>query len=185
MNRSLIRAITLLISLAALAWMSPALAEYRIGPADVLHVSVWKNEALSRSIPVRPDGKISLPLVNDVQAAGLTPMELRERLAQKLSDYMPNPEISVIVEEVHSYSVSVIGEVNAPGHYELKSHATVLSVLAQAGGFTEFASRSRVAVLRPDGQGMRRIRFDYDKVVTSSDAQGNVLLQPGDIVLVP
>jgi polysaccharide export outer membrane protein len=97
---------------------------YRIGPEDMLHISVWKNEAMSKIVPVRPDGKISLPLVNDVQAAGLTALELRQELTQKLAEYIPNPEVSVIVSDVRSFKVSVMGEVARPGRFELKSWTT-------------------------------------------------------------
>lgn len=158
---------------------------YRIGPEDVLQISVWNNEAMSRTAPVRPDGKISLPLLNDVAAAGLTPMELRERLMQRLVEYMPHPEVSVIVTEVRSFKVSVIGQVPKPDRYELKSAATVMDVLALAGGFTEFASRSRIVVIRANGQKTERIPFDYEKVRTGDPKQVNFNLRPGDIVLVP
>src|SRR5690349_1261036 len=140
-------------------------AEYRIGPADVLHVSVWKNESVSRTVPVRPDGNISLPLANDIRAAGLTPMELRDAVKKKLRAYIPDAEVSVIVTEMHSYAVSVLGEVKEAGRYEMKSSATVLDVLAQAGGVTEFASRSRIFVLRGSGANAKRIPFDYDRVI--------------------
>jgi polysaccharide export outer membrane protein len=156
--------------------------EYRIGPEDVLQVSVWKNEALTRVVPVRPDGKISLPLLNDVQAAGLTALELRESLAQKLADYMPNPEVSVIVSDIRSFKVSVLGEVAKPGRYELKSWTTVLDVLAMAGGFTQFASPSRIVILQPNGKGMKRIPFNYNRV---AGEQENFYLRNGDIILVP
>src|SRR5206468_4817575 len=109
--------------------------DYRIGPEDVLDIAVWHNEAMSRTVPVRPDGKISLPLLNDIQAAGLTPMQLRDALSKKLEEYMPTPEVSVIVKEVHSFKVSVVGEVKRPGRHELKSQATVLDILALAEGF--------------------------------------------------
>lgn len=158
---------------------------YRVGPEDVLQVSVWGNEAVSRTVPVRPDGKISLPLLNDVQAAGLTPMELRAELTRRLAEYMPSPEISVSVTEVKSFKVSVIGAVAKPGRYELKSWATVIDVLAMAEGFTEFASRSRIVVLRSDGQKVQRLPFDYDKVVSGGAGQANFYLRPADIVLVP
>lgn len=161
-----------------------ALGEYRIGPADVLQISVWKNESLTRTLPVRPDGMISLPLINEVRAAGLTPGQLRELLRERLSAYMPNPEISVIVEEVHSHSVSILGEVKKPGRFELKGRTTVLNVIAQAEGFSEFASKSNITILRQDGDKMKRIRFDYDEIV-SNGKQQNVILQPGDIILVP
>src|ERR671934_1550287 len=124
---------------------APISAEpYRIGPEDLLAITVWKNDAMSRTLPVRPDGMISLPLLDDVQAAGLTPMELRDVLVKKLTDYMPAPEVSVIVNEVRSFKVSVMGEIARPSRYELKSVTTVLDVLAQAGGFNQFANRSRI-----------------------------------------
>jgi polysaccharide export outer membrane protein len=155
---------------------------YRIGPEDVLQVAVWKNEAMSRTMPVRPDGKISLPLLNDVQAAGLTALELREVLTKKLAEYMPSPEVSVIVADVRSFKVSVMGEVARPGRFELKSWTTVLDVLALAGGFTQFATRSRIVILHPDGATMKRIPFNYNKLAAE---QENFYLQNGDIVLVP
>ena len=163
----------------------PGSVEYTIGPEDVLKISVWKNESLSQTVPVRPDGKISLPLLNDVQAAGLTPMQLRDILIKKLVEYVPAPEVSVIVEGVHSFKVSVIGEVKRPGRYELKSRATVLDVLAQAEGFTEFASRSRIVILRPEGKTLKRVPVNYNKVVSGDGEGQNLFLQPGDIVLVP
>ena len=155
---------------------------YRIGPEDLLLISVWKNETLSRSVPVRPDGKISLPLLNDVQAAGLTALELRAVLAKGLAEFMPSPEVSVIVSDVRSFKVSVIGEVAKPGRYELKSWATVLDVLAMAGGFTQFASRSRIVILQSDGKTMKRIPFNYNKI---AGEQENFYLRNGDIILVP
>lgn len=159
--------------------------EYRIGPTDVVHISVWNNEPLSRTGPVRPDGKISLPLLNDVTAAGLTPMELRAVLMRLLTEYLPHPEVSVMVTEVNSFKVSVIGQVPKPDRYDLKGRATVMDVLAMAGGFTEFASRSRVVVLRANGQKTERLPFDYDKVRSGDGAQANFYLRPGDVVLVP
>jgi polysaccharide export outer membrane protein len=155
---------------------------YRIGPEDLLHISVWKNEALSRAVAVRPDGKISVPLLNDVQASGLTALELREILARKLAEYIPSPEVSVIVSEVRSFKVSVIGEVVRPGRFELRSWATVLDALALAGGFTQFAARSRIIILHPEGTTMKRIPFNYNKL---TGEQENFYLRNGDIVLVP
>jgi polysaccharide export outer membrane protein len=159
--------------------------KYRIGPEDVVEVSVWNNTALTRTVPVRPDGNISLPLLNDVPAGGLTSMELREVLMHRLAEYMPTPEVSVIVREVHSFKVSVIGEVKKPDRYELKSRATVLDVLAMAGGFTEFAARTRVVVLRHEGADIKRVPFNYNAIVSADGERANFLLQPGDIVLVP
>jgi polysaccharide export outer membrane protein len=157
--------------------------DYRIGPEDLLQITVWKNEAMSREVPVRPDGMISLPLLNDVPAAGLTPMQLRESLIKRLSEYIPSPEVSVIVQAVRSPKVSILGQVVHPGRYDLKGRTTVLDLLAQAGGLNEFAARSRIVVLRANGPKTERIRFDYDKAM-SDGARQNFDLRAGDIVLV-
>jgi polysaccharide export outer membrane protein len=170
---------------AAAPAANPALDPYKIGPEDMLNISVWKNDALSRSVQVRPDGMISMPLLDDVGAAGLTPLQLRDVLAKRLAEFMPNPEVSVIVADVRSFKVSLLGEVARPGRYELKSWTTILDVLAQAGGFNQFAARSRIVVLRPTGKTMTRIPFNYNKVVSSGGEVENFYLQPGDIVLVP
>jgi polysaccharide export outer membrane protein len=159
--------------------------EYRIGPADVLRISVWKNEELSRTVPVRPDGTISLPLLNDVQAAGLTPMQLRDVLSRRLEEYVPRPQLSVIIQEVHSHAVSVLGEVGRAGRYELKGRSTVLDAIAYAGGITAFARRSRILILRHEGDAVKRISFDYDKATSAEGAQGNIFVRPGDIIVVP
>jgi len=156
---------------------------YRIGPEDILQISVWKNDTLTRTVPVRPDGKISLPLLNDLQAAGLTALELREVLTRKLAEYMPSPEVSVIVSDIRSFKVSVLGEIGRPGRYELKSWTTVLDLLALAGGFTQFAARSRIVILQPDGKTMKRIPFNYNKALAGE--QENFYLRNGDIILVP
>ena len=170
--------------------------DYVIGPQDVLDIAVWDNEQISRTVPVRPDGKISLPLLDDVPAAGLTPIQLRDFLKTALAPYIPIPTVSVIVQEVHSFKVTVIGEVKTPDRYELKGRSTVLDVLAMAGGFTEYAARNRIIVIRRQGTGTRQIPFAFDKLVagnsrhgsspkSDSDVQHNFDLEPGDIILVP
>jgi len=158
--------------------------EYRIGPEDVIEIAVWKNEAVSRTIPVRPDGLISLPLLNDVQAAGLIPMELRRVLAEKLAAFVPNPEISVIVQQVHSAKVSVFGEVAHPGRYELKGPTTVLEILANAGGLTPFASRSEIFLLRPQGNGTERIGIDRGRLLRDGGRE-NLTVRGGDLIFLP
>jgi polysaccharide export outer membrane protein len=159
--------------------------DYRIGPEDLLDISVWKNPELSRTVPVRPDGKVSLPLVNDIQAAGLTPTALRQQLIERLSEYIPAPEVAVIVREVHSMKVAVVGSVKTPGRYELKSAATVLEMIALAQGFTDFASRDRIVILRQENGGeAKRIPFNYRKVA-AGDEQANLVVQSGDIIVVP
>ncbi len=167
---------------------------YRIGPEDTLAIAVWQNEDLTRTVPVRPDGKISLPLVNDVQVAGLTAMEVRELLKERLAEYAPGAEISVIVAEVNSFKVSVMGKVQRPDRYLLKGPTTVLDVLALAGGFQDFANEEKVVVLRPEpffvqgrqaGQTFRRLYLNYKKVIAAGGETENFALQPGDIVVVP
>jgi polysaccharide export outer membrane protein len=168
-----------------LAPKEPSLEEYRIGPEDLLQISVWKNEAMSRVVAVRPDGMISLPLLDDVKAAGLTPMQLRDLLAHKLAEYVPSPSVSVIVNEVRSFKVSVIGEVVRPARYELRSRTTVLDVLSMAGGFNQFATRTRIVILRQDGPKRNRISFNYNRVMSGDGDEENLYLRPGDIILVP
>lgn len=161
--------------------------EYLIGPGDLLEVAVWDNTAISRTVPVRPDGKISLPLLHDVQAAGRTPMQLQELINQSLTTYIETPAVSVIVKEVHSFKVSVIGQVKTPGRFELAGHATVLDVLAMAGGLTEFADRGRIVILRQEETLTKQIPFAYDKLVSRNDSSGsqtNFFLQPNDIIVV-
>jgi polysaccharide export outer membrane protein len=171
-------------SLAAQTPDAPAL-DYSIGPEDVLDIAVWNNTEITRTVPVRPDGKISLPLVNDVQAAGLTPMQLRATLIEALKNYMPSPTVSVIVREIHSFKVTVIGEVKTPGRYELKSRSTVLDVLAMAGGLSQYAARGRIVVLRQGGAEARELPFPYDKLTGKNAGSENFCVKPGDVILVP
>jgi polysaccharide export outer membrane protein len=163
----------------------PDLPEYRIGIEDVLDVAVWNVAELQKTVPVRPDGKISLPLVNDVVAAGLTPMELRDLLTKKIATYVQNPDVSVVVREIRSLKVSVIGQVHSPGRYDVKGPSTVLDALALAGGFTEFAGRRKIMILRSTGATVQHLRFDYDAAVSKGSVKNNMLVRPGDIVVVP
>lgn len=163
------------------------LMEYIIGPSDVLSITVLNQDAMNRTVTVRPDGMISFPLIEDVNAAGLTPAQLEELMTTSLSDYIEliPGELSVTVDEVHSYTVSVLGEVRNPGRFEFANSATVLDALAEAGGLTEFASADEIVILRTEADGIRRIRFNYKKLM--KDPQSNVELSifPGDTVLVP
>lgn len=163
------------------------LMEYIIGPSDVLSISILNQEALNRTVTVRPDGMISFPLIEEVNAAGLTPDQLEEMMTASLGEYVEliPGELSVTVDEVHSYTVSVLGEVRNPGRFEFTNSATVLDALAEAGGLTEFASADDIVILRNEADGLRRIKFDYKKLI--KDPQRNVELgiYPGDTVLVP
>jgi polysaccharide export outer membrane protein len=159
--------------------------DFVIGPEDLLQVSVWKNESLSRQLPVRPDGKISMPLLHDIQASGLTPMQLRDKISAALAEFMPNPEVSVTVLEVRSYRVSVLGEVQKPGVLQLKAPTTVLEAIALAGGFRDFASPSKIVIFRKrDGGQTERLRFNYNRAVGAA-GEDNVTLRSGDVVVVP
>jgi polysaccharide biosynthesis/export protein len=171
--------------LAGPAMGVPVASDYIIGPEDLLQVSIWKNEAMSRTLPVRPDGKISLPLLHDITAAGLTPLQLRDKIAAALAEFMPNPEVSVSVMQVNSYRVSVLGEVQKPGVLQLKAPTTVLEALALAGGFRDFASPSKIVIFRKDASGQtQRLRFNYNRAV-GGGGEDNVSLKSGDVVVVP
>jgi polysaccharide export outer membrane protein len=158
--------------------------DYRIATGDVLDIVVWENEKLSRSVPVRPDGWISLPLVNDVRAAGLTPMELQSQLAARLTEYISSPVVSVIVASVKGFQVSVLGEVRSPGRYTFEGPATVLDAIASAAGFNEFASKDDTYLLRPKRGAYDRIPIKYSQLGREG-ATVNVVLKPGDILIVP
>ena len=156
---------------------------YRIRPGDVLEIVVWKNPDLTRSVIVRPEGMISLPLINDVPASGLTPLELRELLIKNISEYVPNPEVSVLVTQSHG-AISLIGEVQNPGRFEIQGRTSVLEALALAGGLSEFASSSGIYVLRPGEAEKEKIPFNYKRAL-AGDPSENFELRPGDIVVVP
>ena len=160
--------------------------EYRIGPEDVLEINVWKNEDLSRErVPVRPDGKISHPLVNDIAVAGLTTNQLRAELTERLSKFIdPVPEVSVSVREVHSFKVSVAGHVRMPGQFEIKtSDQTVFDLIAKAQGFDEFADKGSIRLIRQENGESKVIKLDWNGI-TSADPQKNPVVRPGDKIVV-
>jgi polysaccharide export outer membrane protein len=162
-----------------------ARAEYLIGPGDVLQIVVWKHQELSRTVPVRPDGKISVPLLDDVQAAGQTAVGLKGVIAAGLQKYLETPIVTVIVAEVNAARVTVLGEVKTPGTYALKGRMTIVDIISLAGGFTEFAStRDILLVRRPNAGKQRRVRFNYNRFVSGEDVQHNVLLEAGDTLIV-
>jgi polysaccharide export outer membrane protein len=158
--------------------------DYQIGPEDVLDIVVWGQTEVTRTVQVRPDGRISLPLVNDLRAAGLTPMQLRAALIKSFaeSDTIKNAEVSVIVKEVHSMRVSVVGQVKMSGRFELRNRMTVLDAIALAGGFTDFAKKDRIRVQRRDAT---VVSVPYDRLMDESDPRVNFLLLAGDIVIIP
>jgi len=159
---------------------------YVIGVDDVLSISVWKEPDISRTLPVRSDGKISLPLAGEVQAAGQTPHQLELALVGKLRNYIAEPEVAVIVSEMKSQKFNILGEVNKPGTYPLTNGATVLDAIALAGGFRDFAKQKSVYVLRRDASGGEsRIPFNYKDVIQGKHADQNVKLLSHDTIVVP
>lgn len=159
--------------------------DYVIGPEDVLNINVWKEADVSGSVPVRPDGKISLPLLNDVQAAGLTPMQLTTDITEKLKKFITDPRVTVTVATVNSRKVYVLGEVTRPGAITLLPDMTVLQALTSSGGPTPYAKTSRMYVLRKESGSQVKLAFNYKEVVKGRNAEQNVVLKPGDTVVVP
>jgi polysaccharide export outer membrane protein len=159
---------------------------YLIGPDDVVQVVVWKNPDLSVTVPVRPDGRISVPLVDDVQAAGLTTDELKLVLSEKLEEFVKNPEVTVIVTSINSKRIYIMGGINNQTSFNLTQDMRVLDAIASAGGFTTFADKDDVKILRRQGGGLVEYRFDYDAFVKGdAPLESNFLLQPGDTIVVP
>jgi polysaccharide biosynthesis/export protein len=159
-------------------------AAYLIGPADVLKVDVWKEPDASGSVMVRPDGKISLPLINDIQAAGLTPMKLAGNIANVLGKYISDPNVTVTVAATNSQRVYVVGEVNHPGPVNLLPNTTVLDALASAGGPGQFAHQKKIFILRMENGKQVRYRFNY-RAAIKGDLSQNIPLKPGDTIVVP
>jgi polysaccharide export outer membrane protein len=158
---------------------------YRIGPQDVLKIDVWKEEQLTRTVPVRPDGKITLPLLNDVQAVGLTPMELAGVISDQLKKFVNGPQVTVSVTEINSRRVYVNGEVTKAGAYALLPHMTVLQALSSTGGFTQFARVKNIYVLRTESGKQIKMPFNYKEAISGKNAGQNIELQPGDVIVVP
>lgn len=157
-----------------------------IGNDDVLAVNVWKEPDVSRSIPVRSDGKISLPLVGEVQASGRTPLKLEQEIAARLKNYIAEPEVTVIVQQINSQKFNILGMVNKPGSYVISNSATVLDAIALAGGFRDFAKQKSIYVLRQNADGSQsRLPFNYKEVVKGEKLTQNIKLQPRDTIVVP
>jgi polysaccharide export outer membrane protein len=160
-------------------------ADYVIGPQDVVRIDVWKEPDISRTIPVRPDGKLSLPLLNDIQASGLTAVQLGKAIREGLTKYLTNPEVTVTVTEINSRRVYITGEVTRAGAFPLLPNMTVLQALSSAGGFTQFAKLKGIYVLRNEAGKQMKLPFNYKEVVKGKNQDENILLQPGDVIVVP
>jgi len=161
--------------------------EYIVGPEDILEITVWKNPELSKEVQVRPDGRISLPLLGDLSAVGKTPVQLTDEISAGLKKYMEHPTISMTVKDVQSYQIYVLGEVNRPGKYPLKSKTTLLQGITVAGGFTGVAAKNSIVIFRftKDGQGQAKLKASYDDIVVRDGSGQNIELMPGDMIVIP
>ena len=158
--------------------------DYIIGAEDTLHVSVWKEPDLSETLPVRPDGKISMPLLNDVNAAGLTPMQLADSITSRLKKFLADPRVTVVVTAMNSQKIYVLGEVTHTGTMPLQPNMTVLQALASAG-FTQFANTKGIYVLRTDNGKQQKIPVNYKALLKGASINQNLVLKPGDTIVVP
>jgi len=159
-------------------------SDYVIGADDVLHISVWKEPDLSETLPVRPDGKISMPLLNDVTAAGLTPLQLKDSITEKLKKYIADPRVTVVVTAMNSRRIFVTGEVVHSGPMPLLPHMSMLQALSQAG-FTQFANLKGIYLLRTENGKQEKLPFNYKEVVRGNHPEQNIVLKPGDTLVVP
>jgi len=159
---------------------------YRIGAEDVLEIAVWQNPDVSRTVTVRPDGSISLPLVDDVRAVGLSPVQLKKTIEERLKPFMATaPEVSVLVLEANSKRFFVQGQVHTPGTFPLRSRTTLTQAITMAGGFTEFARQKKIRILRIGKGGQQTLRVNYKKIGEEGSGQPDVVLRPDDVVIVP
>ena len=177
-------------SLLTVTAMAPASASettagYRFNPGDLVRVSVWREEELDRQALVQPDGTISFPLVGQIAAAGRTPEEVQGEIVKRIETYIPEPVVTVELLEARGNKVYVIGEVNRPGEYQLSRPITAVQAISLAGGFTPFAGRGRIQILRQGAGGETSIPFDYEAVADGENLAGNIELRPGDTVIVP
>jgi len=162
-----------------------ATGDYVLAPEDVVDINVWRNGALTRTVFIRPDGKISLPLIGDVLAAGLTPSQLQEAIKERLKEYKETPEVSVVVRDIGSFSVYIMGEIARPGKLQLRGDTTLLQAITQAGGFTQFAKSDKILVLRREGTYETRLRVRYHDIVSGRNPAANIILKRGDTIVVP
>ena len=158
---------------------------YKIGAQDVLDINVWKEPEVSRTVPVRPDGKISLPLLNDVQAAGLTPLQLAAQITEGLKKFVTNPQVTVIVTTINSQRVYIMGEMNRPGAYPLLPGMTILQALSSGGGFTQYANTKKIYLLRVVEGKQEKYPFNYKDAIAGKHVEQNIDLKAGDTIVVP
>ncbi|MGB9122172.1 MAG: polysaccharide biosynthesis/export family protein [Candidatus Angelobacter sp.] len=160
-------------------------AGYVVGDSDIIRVNVWKEPEVSQTAVVRTDGNISLPLINEVKVSGMTPIQIQNMVAEKLKGFLNNPQVTVTVIEIRSKRAFITGEVARPGTYSLNAQTTILQLIAQAGGFTPFAKKDSIVVLRTEDGRQSRLKFKYNEVVQGKKTDQNIALHPGDTVVVP
>jgi len=158
---------------------------YVIGAEDILYIHVWKEETLSKTVSVRMDGKISIPLVDEVQAAGLTPLQLKEKLTEKLQDFVEAPNVTVIVMEANSFKVYFSGQVKTPGVLRLRTETSLAQAISMVGGLTEWANQSKIIVIRKENGKEKRFTINYKKIIQGKDLNSNIILKSGDTIIVP
>ena len=174
----------------AIFFVSPAMAQsgsspYLIGPEDILNIYIWKEPDLTQDVTVMPDGKISFPLVGEIQAEGRTVMELKQAVTEKLQDYVTAPEVAVVVREIRSQRIYTLGKLNSPGPYSLAPGMTVMQALSTAGGFAEWADEKNILVIRREGGKEIQHRFNYKQYISGENLKQNILLKPNDTIVVP
>jgi polysaccharide export outer membrane protein len=158
---------------------------YTIGPGDILEISVWKEPDLSRRVTVLPDGRLSFPLIGEITAEGLTVEDLKSEIERRILRYVPNPNLTVAVQQINSLHIYVIGKVNSPGRFELNTNVNVLQALAMAGGLNPFASQKQIKIFRDTGSSTRIFDFNYQEVADGENLRQNLILQRGDVIVVP
>jgi polysaccharide export outer membrane protein len=156
-----------------------------IGSEDVLYIHVWKEETLSKTVSVRMDGMISMPLVDEIQAAGITPLQLKEKLTEKLKDFVEAPNVTVIVMEANSFKVYIYGQVKSPGVLRLRSEPSLVQAISLVGGLSEWANQSKIIIIRKENGKEKRFTVNYKKIVKGKDLSLNILLKSGDTIIVP
>jgi polysaccharide export outer membrane protein len=164
---------------------APVDPSYIIGSMDILEIQVWKEPDFSRQALVRPDGKITLPLIGDLHVSGMTTMTLKELLTEKLKDFIDSPEVTVILVESHSKNFYIIGKITQPGTYPLMKDMTVLQAISVAGGLGEWADSDSIRIIRKSGGKEKILHFDYKQVISGKNLEQNIVLQPNDTIVVP
>jgi len=158
---------------------------YVIGAEDVLYIHVWREETVTKTVSVRMDGMISIPLVDEIQAAGFTPLQLKEKLTERLKQFIENPNVTVVVMEANSFKVYISGQISKPGIYRLRSDTTLAQIISMAGGLNEWANQKKIIIIRKENGKEKRFTINYKKIVKGEDLDSNIILKSGDTIIVP